>query len=206
MSNYIHPTAIVEPSVKLGENNHIGAFCYITGDTTIGDNNRFEAYCSIGTPPEHKGFHGKETKGVVIGNDNVFREFITINSGCTQDTIVENNVWVLKGTYIGHDSLIESDVILSSGVLLGGYCTIGKNANLGLGAICHQNSIIGGGAMIGMGTIITKKTHILPLSVYVGNPAKFLKANAYKLQKLKDEQIQDYINSYYNHILKIHNK
>ncbi len=199
MSNYIHPTAIVEPSVKLGQNNHIGAFCYITGETTIGDNNRFEAYCSIGTPPEHKEFYGKETKGVVIGNDNVFREFITINSGCTQHTTIQNNVWILKGAYIGHDSLIESDAILSSGVLLGGYCIIGQNANLGLGAICHQNSIIGGGAMIGMGAIITKKNKILPLSVYVGNPAKFLKANAHKLNKLTNQQAQEYINSYYNH-------
>jgi UDP-N-acetylglucosamine acyltransferase len=200
MSNYIHPTAVVDPSVKLGDNNHIGAFCYITGDTTIGDNNRFEAYCSIGTPPEHKNFYGKETKGVVIGKDNLFREFITINSGCTQDTIIENNVWVLKGAYIGHDSLIESDVILSSGVLLGGYCIVGRNANLGLGAICHQGTIIGGGAMIGMGTIITKTSRILPLSIYVGNPAKFLKTNSYKSEKLNYEQFQDYFNSYSNHI------
>lgn len=200
MSNYIHPTAIVEPSVKLGQNNHIGAFCYITGDTTIGDNNRFEAYCSIGTPPEHKHYYGKETKGVVIGNNNVFREFITINSGCTQHTTIENNTWILKGAYIGHDSLIENDALLSSGVLLGGYCIVGKNANLGLGAICHQGTIIGGGAMLGMGAIITKKKAVLPLSVYVGNPAKFLKLNTYKLKQLTDEEVDEYNILYNNHI------
>lgn len=200
MSNYIHPTAIVEPSVKLGDNNHIGAFCYITGDTRIGDNNRFEAYCSVGTPPEHKNFYGKETKGVVIGNNNVFREFITINSGCTQNSTIEDNVWVLKGAYIGHDTLIQPDVILSSGVLLGGYCIVGRNANLGLGAICHQGIIIGGGAMLGMGAIVTKKATILPLSVYVGNPAKFLKLNYYKLNQLSDEQVDEYNFSYQKHI------
>jgi UDP-N-acetylglucosamine acyltransferase len=200
MSNYIHPTAIVDPSVILGDNNHIGAFCYITGDTTIGNNNRFEAYCSIGTPPEHKHYYGKETKGVVIGNNNVFREFITINSGCTQDTTIENNVWILKGAYVGHDTLIENDALLSSGVLLGGYCIVGRNSNLGLGAICHQGTIIGGGAMIGMGAIITKKKAVLPLSVYVGNPAKFLKLNTYKLNILSEEEVEEYNNSYNNHI------
>lgn len=200
MSNYIHPTAIVESTVTLGENNHIGAFCYITGNTCIGNNNRFEAYCSIGTPPEHKQFHGKETKGVIIGNNNVFREFITINSGCTQNTTIENEVWILKGAYIGHDSIIENNALLSSGVLLGGYCIVGENANLGLSAICHQGTIIGGGAMLGMGTVVTKKNSILPLSVYIGNPAKFLKVNIYKVNILTKEQIDEYDNSYYNHI------
>jgi len=200
MSNYIHPTAVVDPSVTLGDNNHIGAFCYITGDTRIGDNNRFEAHCSVGTPPEHKHYVGKETKGVVIGSNNVFREFITINAGCTQDTIIEDNVWMLKGSHVGHDSLIESDAILSCNVLIGGYSIVGRNANMGLGSICHQFSIIGGGAMIGMGSIITKKKAILPLSVYVGNPAKFLKLNTHKLNNLSEEEVDEYNKSYNNHI------
>jgi UDP-N-acetylglucosamine acyltransferase len=54
--NYIHPTAIVEQDVTLGNNNYIGPYCYITGNTIIGDNNRFEAYCSIGTPAECIGY------------------------------------------------------------------------------------------------------------------------------------------------------
>ena len=39
--NDIHPTAVIEDCVKMGDNNYIGPFCYFTGGTEIGSNNRF---------------------------------------------------------------------------------------------------------------------------------------------------------------------
>ena len=42
MSNYIHPTSIIGPNVVLGNNNYIGPFCYIIGDTIT---NRIEYKC-----------------------------------------------------------------------------------------------------------------------------------------------------------------
>ena len=160
-TNYIHPSAIIGKNVKLGNNNYIGPNCLIVGNTTIGDNNHFEAFCSIGTFPEHKEFFDKkEIKGVVIGNNNVFREFVTVNAGCTQDTVISNRCWMLKGSHVGHDCYIEDDVTLSCNALVGGYSIVMQDANFGLGAICHQRSLIGAYAMLGMGTIVTKKTNI----------------------------------------------
>ena len=51
--NDIHPTAVIEDCVEMGEDNYIGPFCYFTGKVEIGNNNRFEAYCSIGSRAEH---------------------------------------------------------------------------------------------------------------------------------------------------------
>lgn len=191
--NHIHFTANIGDDVKLGNFNYIGAFCNIVGDTTIGDNNHFEAYCSVGTFPEHREyFNSTKMKGVVIGNNNVFREFITINAGCVRDTKLGNNIWMLRNSHIGHDSIIMDNATISCNVLIGGHSHVGEDVNMGLGSICHQFSVIGSGSMIGMGCIITKTTEIEPLKTYVGNPAKYLKQNEYKLKKLDEVTIKKY--------------
>ena len=178
-NNYIHPTAIIGDDVQLGDDNYIGAFCYITGKTIIGNNNRFEAFCSIGTEPEHKDYFDEPNQGVVIGNYNRIKEFVTINAGCQKPTTLHNNILALRGCYIGHDSTIYDDCTISANVLIGGHCLLGYSVNMGLGSICHQFSKIGSYSMIGMGAIITKKVQPQCFGVYVGNPAKYIKENNY---------------------------
>ena len=182
-SNFIHPTAIVGEDVVLGFNNYIGAYCVITGNTKIGDNNRFEAFCSIGSEPEHKAYFGKPNKGLIIGDDNIIREYVTINAGCERPTLIQNNVVMLRGSHIGHDSIIEDNCTISCNVLVGGHSIVGERANLGLGAILHQYSIIGNHSMLGMGTIVTKKSLIEPFTTYIGSPAKYLCWNNHLLNQ-----------------------
>lgn len=195
-SNYIHPTAVIDRGVRLGNNNYIGAFCYITGDTVIGDNNRFEAFCSIGTEPEHKSYFGKPNKGVIIGNGNVFREFVTINAGCEEPTRLMDNIIMLKGSHIGHDSIVMHNSTLACNVLIGGHSLLGRYVNMGLGSICHQYSKIGSGSMIGMGTIITKKVNPKCFGLYVGAPARCLKQNEHLMKQFTEEQIKEICNEF----------
>jgi len=187
--NVIHPTAIIGNDVVLGNGNYIGAFCQIVGKTIIGDNNHFESYCSVGTEPEHKDYFGKENKGVQIGNNNRICEFTTISAGCEIRTNLKNNIIILRGSYIGHDTIISDDCTISCNSLLGGHTFVGKGANIGLGAILHQYSQIGAYAMIGMGAIITKKVKVQSFGMYVGNPAKYIKENDYQKKKFNYEQI-----------------
>jgi UDP-N-acetylglucosamine acyltransferase len=199
--NVIHPTAIIGKDVVLGSGNYIGAFSQIVGKTIIGDNNHFEAYCSVGTEPEHKDYFGKENMGVYIGNNNRICEFTTISAGCEIRTMLQNNITILRGSYIGHDSIISDDCTISCNALLGGHSFIGKGANIGMGAILHQYSQIGAYAMIGMGAIITKKVKVQSFGMYVGNPAKYIKENDYQKKKFTYEQILqiciDYENGFY---------
>lgn len=180
--NYIHPTAIIGENVQLGEGNYIGAFCVIVGNTTIGNHNRFEAFCSIGTEPEHKEYFGQPNQGVVIGDYNTIREYVTINAGCKKPTVLHNNIVMLRGSHVGHDSTIYDNCTISCNVLIGGHSLLGYSVNMGLGSICHQFSRIGSFSMIGMGAIITKKTEPQCFGVYVGNPAKYIKENDYHKQ------------------------
>jgi len=198
--NYIHPTSIIGPNVMLGNNNYIGPFCYITGDTIIGDNNRFEAYCSIGTPPEHRDYFTSDNQKLTIGNNNTFREFITINAGTKDITILNNNITILRGSYVGHDCILEDKVNLSCNVLIGGHSYLMEGCNFGLGAICHQFSRIGAYSMVGMGTVITKNTQITPGKIYVGSPAKYLKENLIGLERnnITIDQLKQLITKFNN--------
>lgn len=196
VKNFIHPTAVVDDSVILGENNYIGPYCYITGKTIIRDNNRFEAYCSIGTEPEHKSFFGKPNKGVVINNNNIIREYVTINSGCESPTTIKNKIILLRGSHIGHDSIIYDNCTISCNVLIGGHSVIGEGVNMGLGSICHQFSRIGSYSMIGMGAIITKTFETRCFGVFVGNPAKYIKDNEYLKKNYTEKEVNIIIENF----------
>jgi UDP-N-acetylglucosamine acyltransferase len=183
MRNSIHTTAIIGKNVILGNENYIGPYCYIAENTVIGDNNRFEAYCSIGTPPEHRDHFTNSPFNVIIGNNNTIREFVTINAGTVRNTVLGNDIVMLRNSHIGHDSIIEDKANLSCNVLIGGHSHIMEGANMGLGAMCHQFLVIGAYSMIGMGGIVVKSSVIQPGEIHVGNPVKFLKENKVGLNR-----------------------
>ena len=124
-SKNIHPTAIVDPNAKLGENVKIGAYSIIgpevtigngtvveshvviEGETIIGENNYIFSFASIGKDPQDLKFAGEKTR-VVIGNNNKIREFVTIHRGTTDkyETRVGNNTLVMAYVHIAHDCII----------------------------------------------------------------------------------------------------
>ena len=181
--NKIHPTAIIDDSVVLGEDNYIGPFCYLTGSLEIGNNNRFEAYCSIGTRPEHTEHWDKEGR-TLIGDRGIFRDHISINGG-TEDnlTCVGDDIIMLRHSHIAHDCVVEEDVTLSCGATMLGHVYVMKKSNCGTGCLVHQYQVIGSYSMIGMGCIVPKKSKIEPGQTWVGNPARRLKTNLYALDK-----------------------
>jgi UDP-N-acetylglucosamine acyltransferase len=92
----IHPTAVVHPKAELAEDVTIGPFSvvgehvkigrgtrlvshvYIEGWTEIGERCQIYPYASIGTPPQHIQYQGEPTR-VMIGHDNILREYVTVN-------------------------------------------------------------------------------------------------------------------------------
>jgi UDP-N-acetylglucosamine acyltransferase len=190
--NYIHPTAIISPNAIIGSNNHFGPYCVVYSDVEIGDSNMFTSHVSVGSPAEHKSAT-KLNEGVVIGAHNTFREFITVNQGTKDPTVIQDDCYLMRNVHIGHDAHIYSKVTLACNSIVGGHVVIHPFANIGLGAILHQNIIIAPGAMIGMGAIVTKNIMIEEWKTYAGNPAKFIKLNAIgkERSKLSWEQFEE---------------
>lgn len=178
MTNIIHSTAQIDPDVELGEGNYIGPFCHIYSNVKIGNGNHFEGYASIGSPAEKHGFfRTKPEQNTIIGNNNIIREFVTINSGSRRSSIMGNNCLMLRGSHLSHDTILEDNVTISCSVMIGGESHIMTGCNLGLGSLLHQFSVMGSYSMLGMGAVVTKTLELEPGCIFVGNPAKFLKQN-----------------------------
>ena len=188
MKNFIHPTALIEDCVEMGDNNYIGPFCYFTGGTKIGSNNRFEAFCSVGTRPEHTDHWHKDGE-LTIGDNNIFRDYITINAGTDRLTSMGNGGIMLRGSHVAHDCEIEDGVTLSCDAIMLGHVHVMKHSNCGTGCQVHQHQVVGSYSMIGMGCVVPKKTRLEPGQTWVGNPARRLKTNMYALDK---HDVDDY--------------
>lgn len=191
--NNIHSTAIIGDDVEMGHGNYVGPYCVISGKTIIGDLNRFEGYCSIGSFPEHLDFK-LVTGKTWIGDGCWFREFVTVNSGTTEITTLRDNVIMLRGSYVGHDSYIGDNVTLSCNVAIGGKSHVFEGANFGLAAVCHQYSVIGHYSMVGMNGTIVKKSVIMPGYIYAGNPVRMIGLNEVGLKRgnVTNEQLETF--------------
>jgi UDP-N-acetylglucosamine acyltransferase len=170
----IHPTALVDPSARIGANVEIGAYsivgagvelgdgsrigphCTIEGPTRIGRDNRFHGHAAIGGDPQDKKFEGERTE-LVIGDDNVVREFVTISRGTGYDksvTRIGNGNWLLAYVHVAHDCRIGNGCVFSNNATLAGHVEIGDFVILSGFAGVHQFCRIGAHAFVGMGAFV----------------------------------------------------
>jgi len=196
MNNNIHPTAIIDDLVDLGDNNYIGPYTVIQGPTRIGHGNWIGPHVTIGTPGQDtRTPHYDCTEArIEIGDNNIIREYTAIQKPCYRDiTKIGNKVFIMQGVHIPHDAIIHDDVVLTPSVALGGIVRILRGATLALGSTVHQYSVIGQYSIVGMGAAVTK--NIRPFSKYV--PGKPLAVNTYAIEKFGfddfKEEIADYV-------------
>jgi len=154
----IHSTAIIGPNVIIEEDVNIGP------------------YCIIGLPPEWKGKESQDF-GVHIHKGTTLTGHVTIDTGAERTTIIGENCYIMKHSYIAHDCVLGNNVTLSAGSKLAGFCTVGNKVNLGMGAAIHQKSILPEGIMIGMNGVVTKKSKLEPYQKYAGVPVKHIGDN-----------------------------
>lgn len=163
----IHSTAIVDKNAQLHESVEVGAYATIganviigegstvgnhasiKGYTTIGDNNKIFQFASVGDSPQDKKYNGEPTK-LIIGNDNVIREFSTIHVGTasgTGVTTIGNNNMFMVYSHIAHDCEVGNNTIFANSVALGGHVHIKDWVILGAYTIIHQFVIVGDHSM-----------------------------------------------------------
>tara|TARA_E500000178_G_C16940287_1_gene716024 strand:+ start:666 stop:1253 length:588 start_codon:yes stop_codon:yes gene_type:complete len=155
------------------------------GKLDIGKGNIIGPNVIIGTDAQHP--RDKSIGKIKIGNNNVFREFTTINlpTKLKKITHIGDNCYFMTLSHIDHDCYLENDILFSNNVTLGGNTYIMSGSQLGFNTIIHQGQVIGSYTMFGMGSIITKKLLAKPGFVYIGNPAKKLKKNKVGLSRKK---------------------
>ncbi|MGB5623753.1 MAG: acyl-ACP--UDP-N-acetylglucosamine O-acyltransferase [Gammaproteobacteria bacterium] len=186
----IHPSAIVDPGVKLGDGVEIGAYAVIgagvelgdrcrvgshaviKGPTRIGSASHIYPFCSIGDDPQDKKYAGEETR-LEIGERNTIRESCTINRGTAQDlgvTRIGDDNWIMAYVHIAHDCVVGNDNVLANNVTLAGHVRVGDCTVLGGFVGVHQFCQIGSFALCAMFSGVTRD---VPAYITVsGQPAE----------------------------------
>jgi len=201
MTGRIHPTAIIAPEaeladdvtvgaysivgpgVRIGAGTQVGPHCIIDGQTTIGKDNVFYRFCSIGGMPQDKKYKGEPTR-LEIGDGNMVREYVTINTGTAQDvgvTRVGDDNWIMAYVHIAHDCQVASHTVIANNVQLAGHIHIDDWAILGGSTAVHQFVRIGAHCMIGGTSSI--RQDIPPYVIGAGDPFRPVGVNSEGLSR-----------------------
>ena len=188
----IHPSSIIQGEVDIEDGAEIGPYCLIQGKVTIkkgtyveghvtlgsrygvleiGENNRFSPGAVIGGPPQDITYKSEPTR-LVIGNNNTFREFSTVNIATSKgdkETTVGDNGYFMAYTHIGHDCKIGNNVVIANDTHLGGHTKIEDNVVIGGVCAFNQYITVGKNAFVAGSSAVNKD--ILPFSRAQGNYA-----------------------------------
>ena len=198
----IHPSAVVSPRAQLdegvkvgpysiigdhviiGEDTIIGSHVVIDGHTQIGQRNRIYPFVSIGLPPQDIDYRGEDTR-VIIGDDNILREYATINRATTKEewtTIMGNQNYIMAYAHIAHDCILGNNIIMSNVATLGGHIAVGDHATLGGLVAVHQFVRIGAYAFLGAKSGIDRD--VPPFMITAGPRAKLYGVNQKGLNRI----------------------
>jgi UDP-3-O-[3-hydroxymyristoyl] glucosamine N-acyltransferase len=169
----IHPTAVIEESVKIGAGTRIGANCYLGPNVVIGDN--VTIYPNVTILDESTvGNHSTIWSGSVIrerchiGAHCILHPNSTIGADgfgfrpCAERGLVKipqiGNVIIGNGVEIGANSCVDrgkfSSTIVGDGCKIDNLVQIGHNSKLGRFCIMAGNSGLAGSVTLGNGVII----------------------------------------------------
>ena len=163
--------AIVGPNVIIGKGTEIGPNAVIEGKTKIGKNNKIFPNVFIGLDPQDLKYKGASTE-VIIGDNNTFRECVTINKATDEGekTIIGNNNLLMAYTHIGHNCELGNGIVLSNSVQVAGHVKVEDKAIIGGCLGIHQFVHIGYLAMIGGMTRVDRD--VPPFCLAEGHPGR----------------------------------
>lgn len=178
----VGPYAIIGEGVKVGAQTTIGAHVVLDGNTEIGAHNQIFPGAIIGMEPQDLKYAGEPT-AVKIGDNNLIREYVTINraTGVGEATHIGNGNLLMAYVHVGHNCVIEDSVVIANGVALAGHVHIESRARLSGVLGVHQFVHIGRHAMIGGMARIDRD--VPPYMTVEGNPARVRTLNLIGLKR-----------------------
>ncbi len=168
MSATISKLAEVDPRAEIGEDVEIGPFCVVGPHAKIGDgtklisqvtlmghvelgrHNRVYPAVILGGEPQDISYRGTDTR-VVIGDNNMIREGVTINRASEKEdgvTSIGSNNFLMANSHVAHDCKVGNRVVLANGTLLGGHVHIDDHASLSGNACVHHYATVGSYAFV----------------------------------------------------------
>lgn len=178
----VGPYVVIGDGVKLGRGVKIGSFCVLENDTTIGTGSKIFTGAIIGSIPQDLKYDGAKS-AVSIGENNIIREYVTINLSTSEGskTIVGNNNLIMAYSHVAHDCVVGNNCIIANNGTLAGHVTLEDRVVVGGLVAIHQFVRVGTLSIIGGCSKVV--TDIPPYSTCDGHPAKFYGLNLVGLRR-----------------------
>jgi len=197
----IHETAIIDKSAKIAKNVIIGPWCSIGSsvvidenttieshviikkNTKLGKNNHIHSYASIGDDPQHSGYKD-EAVFLEIGDNNIIREFCTLNRGSMDGkgvTSIGNNNFFMAYSHVAHDCRVGNHIVFANNASIAGHVVIADRVILAAFTGIHQFCHIGAFSFLGRACKVVQD--IPPYMMVTGNPAKPCGLNTVGLER-----------------------
>jgi UDP-N-acetylglucosamine acyltransferase len=211
MSGSIHPSAVIETGAQIHPEASIGPFCFVSaksiiakgvrlvsnvttiGHVEIGANTEVWPFAVLGGPPQIHPYVDADTR-LVIGENCVIREHVTMHRGSTRDqglTSIGNGCYFMDNSHVAHDCVVSDNCILARSATLGGHAHLANGVYIGGLAAVHQWTRIGTFAFVGALALVTRD--VIPFAMANGNPAhlKGLNIVGFKRRGNTTAQIRD---------------
>lgn len=190
----IGPWTIIGADVEIGAGTRIASHVVIKGPTRIGRDNRIFQFSTVGEDTPALAYGGEPTM-LVIGDNNVIREGVTIHRGMAQDkgsTVIGNHCLLMAYVHVGHDCVVGDHVIMANNASIAGHVQVGDHANFGGYAGVAQFRSIGAYSHIAAMSLVIKD---VPAYMTVGgNPAAAIGLNVEGMRRRKyDDELMDAI-------------
>lgn len=196
----VHPTAIVHEGAALGEGAYVGPYCVVgprarigpgtvleshvvvEGDTTLGARNHVFSFAVLGGAPQISKHHGAFASSLRVGDDNVFREHVTVNvgSGAGDTTLGDHNLF-MAGCHVAHDVTLGSRCVVANGVQLAGHVVVEDWVTFGGLSAVAQRLRVGEGAFVAGGAMCERD--VPPFVIVQGDRAKVRALNVVGLSR-----------------------
>jgi len=179
----IGPFCVIGPDVEIGPNCVLHSHVVIKGPSKIGEGNIFYQFSTIGEDTPDKKY-SKEKTTLEIGNNNIFREGVTVHRGTVQDkshTFIGSSNLFMAYSHIAHDCVVGNNNIFANTAGLAGHVVVGNNVTLGAVTLVHQFCSLGDYSFTGLNTLITMD---VPAFVKVAaNPARPIGLNTIGMER-----------------------
>ena len=185
----IHSTAIVHPKAQVAPSCEVGPYCVIGEHVTLGDKcklhshvvidghtklgarNEIFPFVALGLKTQDLKYKGGSPR-LEIGDDNVFREGVTVHSATNdgEATVIGSNNLFLIQAHVAHDCILGNGIIMSGYAGLAGHIVVEDYAILAGYVAVHQFCRIGKLSMIGGCSKIVQD--VPPFMIVDGNPGE----------------------------------
>lgn len=197
----IHPSAVIDPTAKLGHDVTVGPFAVIGPDVVIGDRTRVIShavleyvemgpdcvvypYVTLGMTPQHLRYAGEKTK-LIVGARTTFRESVTAHRGTPFDngvTKIGDDCYFMALSHVAHDCVIGNKVIMANAAQIAGHVQIADNCFISTTVGIHQFVRIGKGALVSGGAMVS--LDVAPYCIAQGDRAYLRGLNIVGLRRI----------------------